>query len=341
MLAALVLSMAACGIGASGTSNEKMAAAASRGLKVALDHERSVGINPNSLIEAGKFEELEAASKAYETAFKLDPLAESSLMKLYVDICQCRSPGRDLLPQLDRWVETRPSYMSLAARGTYFAELGYMQRGGDLIRNTPPSQLAAMRASHERALRDLEAALRLNPKFVPTYIALMKVHQATGSLEQAAAAVGAATKEIPKTYYIRAHYLRTLRPKWGGSFASMKAYTDTLDDAARLNPRIWSLKGEEAGERADVALRQGDYADAVKFYTQALQFGDRASFLRGRSQAYQGLSDFRLALDDMQKYQTYDMANKELNADAERLVEFFAETGKAAQGNGSRTYVGK
>lgn len=35
------------------------------------------------------------------------------------------------------------------------------------------------------------------------------------------------------------------------------------------------------------------------------------------------------------------MANKEVNADAERLVEFFAETGKAAQGNGSRTYAGK
>lgn len=188
--------------------------AAIRGLKVALDHERSVGINPNSLIEAGKFEELETASKAYEAAFKLDSLAESNLMKLYMDIRQCRSPGRDLLPQLDRWVETRPSYMSLAARGTYFAELGYMQGGGELIPNTPPSQLAAMRASHERALRDLEAALRLNPKFVPTYIALMKVHHATGSLEQAAAAVGAATKEIPKTYYIRGHYLRTLRPKW-------------------------------------------------------------------------------------------------------------------------------
>lgn len=65
----------------------------------------------------------------------------------------------------------------------------------------------------------------------------------------------------------------------------MKAYVDTLDDAARLNPRIWSLKGEEADERADVALRQGDYAGAVKFYTKALQFGGRASFLRGRSQA--------------------------------------------------------
>lgn len=333
MLAALVLLVPACGIGASGTSHDKMAAAASKGLMAALGHEVSVSISPTSLIETGKFEELETASKAYETAFKLDPLAEASLMKLYVDICQCRSPALDLLVQLDRWVATRPSYMSLAARGMYFAQLGYAQRGGDLIRNTPPSQIAAMKASHERALRDLDAALRLNPKFVPSYLALMQVHQASGSLDQAAAAVAAATKEIPRTYYVRAYYLRALRPKWGGSFASMKAYADTLDEAARLNPRIWSLKGEEAGERADVALRQGDYAGAVKYYTQALEFGDRASFLKGRSQAYQGMGEFRLALDDLQKYQTYNKDNKEINADVERLVESLAVKDNAARGS--------
>ncbi|HEU4436436.1 MAG TPA: DUF4034 domain-containing protein, partial [candidate division Zixibacteria bacterium] len=262
-------------------------------------------------LQQENFEELEKQSKHYEEQFSKNPLYESPLVNFYESL---DSYDGNLQGKLDKWVHEKPSHVAYAMRGIYKAAQGWQIRGDKWAQDTPPENFEGMRLFHEEAKRDLLEAVKRNKKLAPAYIALIAIEMGSGDIEGATAVHDRAVRFIPQTYYVRHAYLGALRPKWCGSFEWMQEYADGLDKAAQKNPRIWSLKGEPAAERGQVAWHDSDYVSAIDHFTEALSYGDRLTFLKFRGRLHMLLGQDNLALEDFLKFKKYEDADKVVNA---------------------------
>jgi tetratricopeptide (TPR) repeat protein len=289
-----------------------MAVRASSALMQALSVELPTLAEISALLGNDRFEELERKIKDAEQAFARDAAYERGLVGLYEEIGRCDAK---LAEKLDKWVNERPTYMSLTARGVYEVCRGYRLRGDKFANETPAESFKQMDAAFAKATPDLEKAVAQNPKFIPAYIALLEIAQSSGSSAGARAIEKRATAAIPGTYYVRHTYLTILQPRRGGSYSEMEVYEGSLADAAAENPRIWSLRGESWADRGKTAWENYQGADAVKFYSKALEFGDRLEFLKARGSLYINLGQYDSALRDREHYREYDSKDEEVNQD--------------------------
>jgi hypothetical protein len=279
--------------------------------------------NPDSneitnLILQEKFEEFEKRSKYYEKQFLKDYLYESPLYKLYSAL---DSKNSLLLEKLDKWVEKRPSYISYGARGVYKVNRGYEIRGNKYLNETPPENISRMRFFHQEAKSDLLVAIKQNDRLSPAYCSLIFIEKASGNNDSIKNILAIAVRSIPETYYIRYTYLTSLHPRWGGSYEQMQEYANSIDKDALINPRIWSLKAEVPAERGYTALLNKDYNKAIQYYTEALSYGERMSFLKYRGRMYMETKQYDLALKDFMRYRKYDKSDKEVNGYIANLNE--------------------
>lgn len=277
----------------------------------ALIEARSLGAVPQfkQLISEDQFEAAEALSRQYEQAFLSNPAYESPLVKMYADL------GREdegLLPHLNKWVETRPSYVSYSARASFFVYKGYQIRGVKFSSETPPEQMRQMAQWHERARQDLKQALQADKPFVPMYMALLDVDRAVCNTDDERAMLARAVQALPSTYYIRSLHMFLLQPRWCGSHAEMADYANSQADAAKLNPRVWSLQSNVLADLGKIARLRGDRAKGIAYYTQALAYGDRLEFLDARASMYQSLGQYDLALADLQRMMAIDPSDASL-----------------------------
>lgn len=226
--------------------NALMAARASQGLKDVYKIPHTSHAKVHKMLMEERFEDFEALSKKYAEQFAQDPLYESPWVQIYNSIA---GGNEELGAKLDKWVAEKPSAVAYAVRGRYKVSRGYFFRGGKFIDETPPENIEKMQALHEEARPDLLRAIEQDPKLLPAYSALIDIEQGSGSAEDAAYFESEAVKHSPAAYYLRHNYLTSLQPRWGGSYEEMQAYVDKLDEAAKINPRIWSLKGEVSAER--------------------------------------------------------------------------------------------
>jgi len=268
-----------------------------------------------ALILQKRFAEFEALSRQYEEKFRTEPKYESALVKLYGAL----NSNDDLLPQLDAWVATRPSYASHAARGIYRMHRGNHVRGGEYARDTPPEKMQSMLKLHRQAIPDLLAALRENGRLTPAYVALISIQSATGDTQSAERTLNEAVRRMPETYYVRFAYLSALHPRWGGDYSLMQTYAATLDAAAVRNPRIWSLNAEVAAELGHSASDSRDYAQAIRYYSEALRYGDRLAFLKERGRLYWTVGDCARAQADFARYLEYSPSDAEVRGWMKRL----------------------
>ena len=273
--------------------------------------QKFVDVEITDWIRQERFEEVEAKSKEFEAAFAQDPLHENTLYILYRNL---DSKNEALAATLDKWVQARPSYMSLTARGQYKMSRGYDARGTTYFKDVPEDKVAIMLKLHEEARQDLNKALAQNRAFLPAYCALIKVEMAAGNADVMEHLQAEGVKRNPKTYYLRSIYLETLTPRWGGSYELMDQYTRDCRKLAALNPRIWSLKGENPADKAQVAWAANDYNLAIKYYSEALSYGDNPGYLKSRGQLYIEIKNYEAALQDLLQFQIYGQyLNKEVN----------------------------
>jgi len=308
-LALVGLSFSLCAADLSAREERAMAQRASSALKAALSLELRPPEEIRALILQERFAEFEALSKQYEEKFKTQPKYESALIKLYSAL---NSADPSLLAKLDAWVAKRPSYISFGARGTYKTARGYAARGTAYLRETPASNIARMKQLHFEAIPDLLAAVKENSRFAPAYVALIDITRGAGNAMIAEKAHAEGVQWVPESYYIRYAYMVGLRPRWGGDYSLMQSYTDGLEQAARLNPRVWSLKGEIAAQLGHSAWLSDDYPEAIKHYTEALRFGDRLAFLKSRGKIFMTMKDYAAARNDFTRYLAYSKSDPEV-----------------------------
>jgi len=265
---------------------------------------------------------LEKYFRNLEGKYKDNVLFETKLLRSYEIFDSSLS---QLLPQLNEWVETRGTYIAYCARGFYYEQAGYQARGGEYIQNTPKSKILEMEKYHVQAVKDFKKSIEINPDNIFAYDGLISVAMAEDDDSAKDNAYSEAIKHDKRTYYARFMYLRSLTPRWGGSYAQMQKVIDQSLPYAKLNPRIWSLRGMVDYDKAYDFYLNDKYKLAITYMGQALKYGDRTDWLNRRAECYGRTGQFQLELKDREKILFYKPFDTGTRNQVTRLKEYLAK----------------
>ena len=82
------------------------------------------------------------------------------------------------------------------------------------------------------------------------------------------AALNSALEISPASYKIRAHYLYSITPRWGGSFEEMQAFINESLTHVSENPKLELLLGIFYAEAGEMLALDRKYSVAEKQYTK-------------------------------------------------------------------------
>jgi tetratricopeptide (TPR) repeat protein len=203
---------------------------------------------------------------------------------------------------LDAWVQARPkSAIALTARGYYYSHLGAVSRGTAFANDTLPEKFQAMEKFLEKAAADLSAATGLDNGISVAFGRLIRLAKVIGKSKASEAVLSTGLRTNPSSYFIRAQYLGSLQPKWGGSLEEVEHFLTTFDGKSAGNPALAALRGYPDYVKADVSQLNGEDEKAVAHYTQAINLGLPVHTERGRildvlGRSSEALEDFRIDL---------------------------------------------
>lgn len=249
------------------------------------------------LILAGDFASAESRLGRLQQAFAKDYREEGPLGDA---LFACHQPGDELRDALDKWVAQSPkSYIARLCRGMHWTATGFERRGGKVIAQTTPAQIAGMKNAFNTAHLDYRRALELDRKPTFAYWGLITIGRVLGANRRALEALlQQAIAVEPLTSSVRLAYLGALRPEWGGSIEEMEAF---LRETRSKYPKVQKLQLMEASvasAKALVARRSGDVAGAVRESDKAVQLAKGEKTLRDRAWAHFMAKNYDQAISD-------------------------------------------
>jgi tetratricopeptide (TPR) repeat protein len=250
------------------------------------------------MLRERRFAELTSTIEGFQAAFERDYRHETWMH----DALQAFPSDPALEELLNAWQQAAPtSFAPLAARGVYFASMGFDKRGTAYVSDTQQAQLDRMKELHARAITDLRAALKLRPQLVAAYGSLINMGRASrGSGVVPRLELAAALAQCPHCFHVRRIYLMGLQPRWGGSYDAMDAFSaDAAKDTA--NPRLAQLRGYADDDRCDMARSKGNYDVAAEACAKALALGENADFLTTQADLQERREDWGGAAATLQR----------------------------------------
>ncbi|MBL8483482.1 MAG: DUF4034 domain-containing protein [Rhodocyclaceae bacterium] len=228
-------------------------------------------------LQDGKFAELDAELNALQARFEQSGELEDAIWDAFKPFDELAPELADAEPQLRAWVERHPqSYAAHAALGIHLMRRARDARGGGYIRATSAAQLDAMQRWMEPAMRELKLSLTLSTRPLLSYHMLVTGASFTGADADKEAYYQAGIGLLPASRHLRALYLDRLKPRWGGSYAAMSAYTEQSAKVLARSADLHSMQAEIPADQADRAYAAGDLDAAERLYTAALELSDEA-----------------------------------------------------------------
>ncbi len=291
-------------------------------------------------IRTRRFEELEALLRALHRAVGEDIRHEMRLFTAFEAVKRNDAP---LLAGIDAWIEARPqSADAIVARAAYNLAAAWRARGYKYIRDTPESRLRGMGDRLDLTVRDARAALAIDSTHLIAYDILLEVIQLGGSPEIGVQILQRGLAVHPASYLLRASFMQSLKPRWGGSYELMRAFADaSVKDSAR-NPRMVTLRGEALQEQAftliaplpEDSLIRPDHRAAIDSLTRALEYGPAQDVFLERGEAYSALGDHvRAFLDYREALILNPQSHQILAAYGNTLVQIAHRTSRPIRGS--------
>jgi tetratricopeptide (TPR) repeat protein len=250
-----------------------------------------------SLLWRERWEDLDRYFDAYQKAFEDDPKHE--LWPLDAAGAFASAEG-SLTKKLNRWVKARPgSWAAQLARGTHWVAVGFANRGGKVVADTPSSDMVDMKRAFDNVRLDLDAALAARPKLLPVLNSYIQIAAAGGTRGEVRAAVDRALSLCPSCFQVRVTFILYSRPRWGGSHDEMRAFAKGCDP--RQNARCPALEGFVDFDVAVGAREHKDLDAAARAIDRALAFGECAEFYDERALIRERKEDHAGALADAER----------------------------------------
>lgn len=261
------------------------------------------------LLRAHEFRRLDSLFGAYRDSVRADVAYEPLLFHSF-DAFGMPDPA--LRPHLDAWVAAEPSsVVPFVARASHSLGMGWAARGTAWTRDTPREQLELMAEWVERAGEDLRAARRRDSTFVPAYWLLLNAAMPYLPTDEKRRIAEEALRIDPRSLLVRERYLRSVTPRWGGSYREMRRFAEESQRFVDQNPDLVVLPGFVAWDQGRSAR---DHGAKLAKYREALRYGDYWLFFAARARAHYMLDDEELAIDN------YNLALQYRPNDVELLV---------------------
>lgn len=137
---------------------------------------------------------------------------------------------------LDTWVaQDDRDPLRVLVRAQYYYDLGWFQRSHKFIKYIETDHIAAFKNSMEKALSDVDAALRLTGTNPYSFYLKLRILQGMGASEQLLGSFQQAIEKYPDYYPMYDIVLRAMEPKWGGSVGAMYVFVDQYAGHAPTN----------------------------------------------------------------------------------------------------------
>jgi tetratricopeptide (TPR) repeat protein len=239
-------------------------------------------------------------------------------------------------PFLTEWVNKKPkSAAARLARASFYRASGWNARGTSYARKTTSERFQRMEYFFQRCADDLAAAHRLEPKSIVAYRQMIDLATTQSDRDSARALIKEAIALQPHSFLVRATYMHSLLPRWGGSYAAMAQFAAESAPYATRNPRIKALAGFADWDKGRLSETAGNKGDAIEAYERALAFGDFWQF-RFQRGAYNSRADLNEeALEDFNSALSQFPQNDEILS-ARATVQY--ELGRHAFGEAKAAY---
>ena len=197
------------------------------------------------------------------------------------------------------WIKECPgSYVPYEARAKYYCACARQARGRKWKMEKDKKEYKEMEEYYSLSLLDINEALKNNNRSDVCYAMMIEIGSATDNEDMKNRALADALTNHPYAYRIRLKYLETLIPRMGGSYDKMKAFIDSCVKYFEFNPKLKELSASIPADKGNFFSYLGKYEEAIKMYTEAINYSDCQSYYAERGDAYVHLNDYVDALKD-------------------------------------------
>ena len=228
------------------------------------------------VIQRPTLDEIEGMVQRGEMA-KLETLFDASLDRHYAgehfsdDIhdtfnyllsAQASSERVDVLSE--SWLRQAPeSAYAHLARAAFFNGAAWKARGGKYASDTPRESMRRMSAFVEQAIPHFEKAVSIEPRLIAAYTGMIEIGMLDSRPTLEARARRAAEALDPACPELANATMRSLTPRWGGSYRDMLAHADTLSARVAQRPHLAIYLAQPLGDHGNVLLGEDPVPEAA------------------------------------------------------------------------------
>jgi Domain of unknown function (DUF4034) len=222
--------------------------------------ERDSRRESRALLEGDRYAELDARMNGFQQAYRDNSLDDVGLVREFAAF-MVADPA--LEAKFAAWIQSYPrSYAARLSRGIYYVKCGTQTRGTKYMSHTTREQVQGMTHYLDKAQRDLEDSLALEPKPTASYRYLIKVGMEYGTKKKNRELLSAALQLDPISIMIRRTYMMTLETRWGGSLGEMTSFLEESRKAGVPADQLQSLGAMIDKERQWLNRNQPDGASS-------------------------------------------------------------------------------
>jgi len=264
--------------------------------KTILPSSSMITLKVRGLLEDNKFKALNTYLAKLQANADLNILKERELYTAYYAF---RIEDKSYEQLFNAWVKSTPNnYSAYLARARYYYGLGWMVRGNNWASETKKEKMQEMTMYFNKAMIDIASSYKINDKSQVLYTTLINISNTVGRGKEASAAAQRALEIHPTSFVVRASYLNSLTPRWGGTYEKMALFIKQSLTYAKENPELNWLKGAIHADLASMSSIQKARNTAEKGFSQALALGEYHAYFYERGRVRYKLEKYAEALGD-------------------------------------------
>jgi hypothetical protein len=201
------------------------------------------------------------------------------------------------------WLKRAPksAYANLA-RASFYGGSAWKARGSGSTSETPRDNFRRMTEFVEQATPLLQAAIASKPNLMPAYSILLDIASLDSRAQLEREAIASGIAQDPACLELANKRMRSLQPRWGGSYEQMLALSAELSRHVSRRPQLAIHVAAPYGDRGDRLLAADEYTvEAAEILDIAIRIGSNEAHLHdagdmalktdgARSDAWKGLA---------------------------------------------------
>ena len=263
------------------------------------------------LLENRQLEELRDVIHGFQEAYESGEGDEAKVVFVLETLANSE-PGYAQI--VNDWVSAYPDdYAPHLVRAWMHYDIAWSWRGHRASKDTSSERLRKMEDHLKLAADDLSRAIALKPRLSAADALAIKLLMLLEGREYMQNTLKEALRLNPDSVQVRASYLWTLKPEWGGKADTLLNYVDKVRNDSKSYPQLKQLLGYSDYIFAAALARKKEFEQAVEHFDFAVQNGADYLIYRDRGINFYRLGRYELAMENFdQSLQLWPQASETL-----------------------------